>query len=149
MGEKRRFREACEGVAGEGARQGLRGEGGGAGGEKLDNKRKKEAKHKQGSFEGKGKEEAVEKRKRPLFEEGNETQKQQQEQGVGGGRASGEAGKKKRAKCPHNRQNSQCWQCEGSSTCEHRRILRLYKQCHGLGICQHNRQKSGCKQCGG
>ena len=43
-----------------------RAEGGGAGGEKLENKRKKEAKHKQGSFEGKGKEEAVEKRKRPL-----------------------------------------------------------------------------------
>jgi len=97
VGEKRRFRDACD-ARSEETGQGLRGEGGGAGGEKLDNKRKKEAEHKQGSFEGKGKEEAVEKRKRPLFEEGNEAQKQQHEQGVGGSRASGEAGKKKSAR---------------------------------------------------
>ncbi len=67
MGEKRRVRDECD-AGGEGTGQGLREEGGGAGGEKLENKRKKEAKHKQGSFEGKGKEEAVEKRKRPLSE---------------------------------------------------------------------------------
>jgi hypothetical protein len=67
-----------------------------------------------------GKEEAVEKRKRPSSEEGNEAQEQQHEEGVGGSRASGEAAKKKHAKCPHNRQKIQCWQCEGSSTCEHR-----------------------------
>ncbi len=36
-------------------------EGGGAGGEKLENKRGKAAKHKQGGFEGKGKEETVRK----------------------------------------------------------------------------------------
>ncbi len=133
VGEKRRFRDACD-AGGEGTGQGLRGEGGGAGGERLDNtERKKEATHKQGSFQGKGKEEAVEKRKRPLFEEGNEAQTQQHEEGVGGSRASSEGAKKKRAKCPHNRQQSQCWQCEGSSTCEHRRILRLCKQCNGLG----------------
>jgi hypothetical protein len=42
-------------VAGEAAGQGLRGEGGGAGGEELENKRKKEAKHKQGSFQPKAK----------------------------------------------------------------------------------------------
>ena len=52
------------------------------------------------SFEGKGKEEAVEKRKRPLSEEGNEAQKQQHE-GVSGSRASDEAVKKKRAQGPH------------------------------------------------
>jgi len=97
VGEKRRFRDACD-AGGEGTRQGLRGEGGGAGGEKLEIKRKEEAKHKQGSFEGTGKEEAVEKRKRPLSEEGNEPQKQQHEEGVGGRRASGKAAKKKRAK---------------------------------------------------
>ncbi len=62
--EKRRFRDAC-GAGGEGAGQRLCGEGGGAGVEKLENKRKKEAKHKQGSFQGKGKEETVEKRKGP------------------------------------------------------------------------------------
>jgi hypothetical protein len=48
----------------------------GRGARSLENKRKKEAKHKHGSFEGKGKEEAMEKRKRPLFEEDNEAQKQ-------------------------------------------------------------------------
>jgi hypothetical protein len=65
VGEKRRFRDACD-AGGEGTGQGLRGEGGGTGSEKFENKRKKEAKHKQGSFQGKGKEEAVEKRKRSL-----------------------------------------------------------------------------------
>ena len=74
VGEKRRFRDARD-AGGEGTAQGLRGEGGGAGGEKLGNKRTKEAKHKQGSFQGKGKEEAVEERKRPSSEEGNEAQK--------------------------------------------------------------------------
>ena len=54
VGEKRRFRDACD-AGGEGTGQGLRGEGGGAGSEKFENKRKKEAKHKQGSFQGKGK----------------------------------------------------------------------------------------------
>ena len=78
VGEKRRCRDACDAVAGEGTGQGLRGEGGGAGDEQLENKRKKESKHKQ-------KEEAVKKRKRPISEAGNEAQKQQQnEEGVGG-----------------------------------------------------------------
>jgi hypothetical protein len=86
VGEKRRCREACD-AGGEGAGQGLRGEGGGAGGEKLENKTKKEARHKQSSFEGKGKEEAVETRKRPLSEEDNEAQEQQHEEGVGSSRA--------------------------------------------------------------
>ncbi len=136
VGEKRRLRDACD-AGGEGTGQGLRGEGGEAGGEKLENKRKKEATHQQGSFHGKGKEEAVEKRKRPLSEEDSDAQEQHHEEGVGGSSASGEAEKAKRAKCPHNRQKSQCWQCEGSGTCEHRRILRLCKQCNGLGICEH------------
>ena len=105
VGEKRRFRDACD-ARGEGTGQGLRGEGGAAGGEKLENKRNKEAKHKQGSFQGKGKDEAVETRKRPWSEEANEAQEQQHEEGVGGSRASGEAAKAKRAKCPHNRQKA-------------------------------------------
>jgi hypothetical protein len=79
------------------------------------------AKHNQGSFEGKVKEETLEKRKRPLFEEGNKAQTQQHEEGMDSSRASGETAKKKRAKCPHNRQQNQ-------STCEHHRILRLCKQ---------------------
>ncbi len=70
-----RFRDPCD-AGGETAGHGLRGEGGAAGDEKLERKRKKEAKHKQHSFEGKGKEEAVEKRKLPSSEEDNEAQKQ-------------------------------------------------------------------------
>jgi hypothetical protein len=84
----------------------------------------------------------VEKRLRPSSEEGNEEQKQQHAEGVGSRRARGEAVKKKYVKCPYNRQRSQCWQYEGSSTCEHRSILRLCKQSYGLGICQHNRRNA-------
>ena len=40
VGEKRQFRDECD-AGGEGTGQGLRGVGGGAGGEKLENKRKK------------------------------------------------------------------------------------------------------------
>ncbi len=76
VSEKLCFGEACDAVAGEAAGQGLSGEGSGAGGEKLDNKRNKEAKHNQGSFEDSGKEEAVAKRKRPCSEEDNEAQKE-------------------------------------------------------------------------
>jgi hypothetical protein len=140
-------------AGGEGTGHGLRGVGGGEGGEMLANKRKQEAKNKQGSLEGNGKSEAAETRtrplSRPLSEEDNKAQKQQHAEGVRGSRASGEDAKSKCVKCPHNRQKSQCWQCEGSSTCEHRRILRLCKQCNGLGISEHNRRRSGCKQCGG
>ena len=75
MGEKRRFREACDTVEG----QQTHGEGGGAGDEKLEKKIKKEAKHKHDGFEGKENEEAVKKRKRPLTEESNEEEKQQHE----------------------------------------------------------------------
>jgi hypothetical protein len=56
VGEKRRFRDACD-----------------AGGEGIG----QEDKHKQSSFEGKDKEESVEKRKSPLSEKGNEVQRQQ------------------------------------------------------------------------
>jgi len=45
---------------------GLHGEGGGAGDEKLEKMRKKETKHKQGGFEGKGKQEAMEKGKHAM-----------------------------------------------------------------------------------
>jgi hypothetical protein len=93
VGEKRRFRDACD-AGGQGTGQRLRGEGGVASGEKLQNKSNKEAKRKQGSFQRKDKEEAVEKRKRPLSEEDNDAQEQQQEEGESG----------KRTKCPHNRQ---------------------------------------------
>jgi hypothetical protein len=64
VGEKRRFRDACDTGWGEAAEEGPRGEGGGAGGEKLSNKRKKEATHMRSGCEGNGKEEAVEKSSR-------------------------------------------------------------------------------------
>ncbi len=57
-GEKSRFREADDTVAGEEVGQGLRGEVDGAGGEKLEKNRKKEAQHKQSGLEGKGKEDS-------------------------------------------------------------------------------------------
>jgi hypothetical protein len=97
VGEKRRSREACN-AGDKGTGQGLRGEGGGgAGGEKIEKKRKKETtEHKQGSFQRKGKEEAVEMRKHPLSEEAKEAQEQQHEEGVDGSRSIGEAAKKKR-----------------------------------------------------
>jgi hypothetical protein len=61
--EKRRSRQACDtGGVEEGAAQGPRGEIGGAGGEKLENKRKKETKHTQGIFEGKTRPERVDRR---------------------------------------------------------------------------------------
>jgi hypothetical protein len=109
----------------------------------------KETKDKQGSFQGKGKEEAVEKRKRPLSEEAYEDQEQQHEEGVGCSRASGEAAKKKCAKCEHNRERSTCKQCGGASICEHNRRRSECKQCGGASICEHNRKRSKCKQCGG
>ena len=68
VGEKRRFRDACDTGWGEAVEEGPRGEGGGEGGEKLKDKRQKETKHKREEFQDKGKGEAVEKRKRPLSE---------------------------------------------------------------------------------
>ncbi len=47
VGEKRRVRDACDTGWGEAAEEGPRGEGGGAGGEKLKDKRQRETKHKQ------------------------------------------------------------------------------------------------------
>ena len=54
MGDKRRCRDASDTGGGEAEAQGLRGDGGRAGGEKLEKKSKKEANHKVG-LEGKGK----------------------------------------------------------------------------------------------
>ena len=68
VGEKRRFRDACDTGWGEAAQEGPRGEGSGAVGEKLKDKRQQETKHKQEGFQRKGKGEAVEKRKCPLSE---------------------------------------------------------------------------------
>jgi hypothetical protein len=102
----RKSRDAC--CWGRGSRTGAPRRGkwgvGGEGAEKLENKRKKVANLKQGSYKAKEKRETVKKRKRLLHEEGNEAQKQQHE-AVGGRRASGDSVKKKHEKYPHNCQS--------------------------------------------
>ena len=126
-------------------------------------KRTEEVKHKQGSFEDKGKEEAVEKRKRPLTEEGNEAQKQQHEE-VGGSRASGEPLGKKPAQPPkkamlamrgikhvrasQNLESVQAMQWTRHQRAQHNRRRSECKQCCGASICEHIRRRSQCKQCG-
>ena len=96
VGEKRRFPDTCDVEGGEAAGQGLRGQGGCAGDEKLEKKSRNDAKNKQGGFEGKRKE-AVEKiQKRPSSEDSNEAHKQDQGEEVVSSRAKGEAGKRKR-----------------------------------------------------
>jgi len=63
-----------------------------------------------GGLEGKGKENAVEKRKRPVSEADSKARKQKWGEEVGGEGAGGGAVKNKRAvaKCPHNRERSKC-----------------------------------------
>jgi hypothetical protein len=139
------------------AAQGPRGVGAGATGEKLENEGGKEAPHKQRDFKGKGKEGAVEQKKRPVSEEGNMARKQSGEgvggegEGVGGEGAGASPLKKKqkRTLCPHNRQRSRCVQCGGSSICEHNRMRSRCKLCGGSSICEHNRRRDLCKECGG
>ena len=63
--------------------QGPHGEGGGSGGEQLENKRKKGVRQKQDGFEGRGKEEAVEKRILLVSDASNMARMQQH--GKGGG----------------------------------------------------------------
>jgi hypothetical protein len=91
VGEKRRFRDACDTGWGEAVEEGPRSEGGAAGGEKLKDKRQKVTKHKQEGVQGKGKGEAVEKRKRPLSEGAGTARKAQRGEGKGVGGARGGA----------------------------------------------------------
>jgi hypothetical protein len=74
-----------------------------------------------GGLEGKGKVNAVEKRKRPVSEADSKARKQKRGEEVGGEGAGGGSVKNKRAiaKCPHNRERSKCKQCGGSGICEH------------------------------
>ena len=51
--------------------------------------------------------------------------------------------------CEHQRQQSQCKDCGGSSICEHQRRRSTCKECSGSGICPHQRQRSTCTHCGG
>ena len=102
-----------------------RGEGGGEGGEKVNDKRQKETRHKQEGLQVKGKGGAVEKRRCPLSEGTGTTGKAHRGEGVGGAGAGGGAVKKGGAKWPHNRQRSVC------------------KECGGVSIYEYNRQRSG------
>jgi hypothetical protein len=56
---------------------------------------------------------------------------------------------KEKYKCEHNRQRSQCKDCNGVSICEHSRIRSSCKDCKGGCICEHNRDRSKCKECKG
>jgi hypothetical protein len=85
VGEKRRFRDACGNGGCEAvSAQGPRGEGAGAGGEKLWNKRKKGTMHNLGGLECKGRGNSVEKRKCPVSEADSKARKQQRGEEVGG-----------------------------------------------------------------
>ena len=74
----------------------------------LKDKRQKETKQKQEGFQGKGKGEPVENRKRPLSEGAGTAGKVQRGEGVDGAGAAGGAVKKGRAKCPRHRIRSRC-----------------------------------------
>jgi hypothetical protein len=86
--------------------------------------RKEEAKHKQGGFEGKGKEEAVEKGKHAM--DWASAIKNSKQCGVS------------LSICEHSRRRSKCKHCSGSSICEHNRERSRCKQGGGSSICEHN-----------
>ena len=52
-------------------------------------------------------------------------------------------------KCVHDKQRSQCRDCNGSSICRHRRRKQQCKDCNGSSICKHQRQRHRCKDCNG
>ncbi len=111
VGEKHRFHDAHDTsvtVGGVVSAQEARGEGGGPGGEKLENKRKKEDKYKQSGSKGKEKEEALGNRKRPMSEAVGTARNQRQREGVVGEGAGGGAVKKESADCVHNRDRRSC-----------------------------------------
>jgi len=56
---------------------------------------------------------------------------------------------KRKAKCEHDRQKSQCRECGGSQICEHERQKSTCRECGGSQICEHGRQKTTCRECGG
>ena len=108
------------------------------------------AEHKQGGFNGKGKEEAVEKGTIPVPEASSLARQQKHGEGGSRGLGAGAGGGPVRKKCPHNRQRSRCKECGGSGICEHNRQRSVCKLCcGGSSICKHNRRRSVCKQCGG
>jgi hypothetical protein len=172
MGENHQFHDAHNTsvtVVGVVSAQETHGEGGGSGEEKLENKRKKEDKYKQGGSKGKEKGKSVGNRKRPMSESVGTVRNQRQREGMAGAGIGGGPVKKDSVDCPHNRDRRSCWQREGASIFEHNRILRQWNQyigpglsicehslirsvcklCKTASICEHNRERSWCKQCNG
>ena len=117
VSENRRFRDACDTGGGEGmSAQRAHGEASGAGGEQLENKRKKCATHKQGGLTGG---EAVKK--------GAQTARTTAKRTV-----ASTARQASVAQPPNTRM---CKQCVGLSICEHNCQRNTYKQCGGASIC--------------
>jgi hypothetical protein len=56
---------------------------------------------------------------------------------------------RKKNKCPHGRQKSQCKECSGASICPHGRQKAHCKECGGTSVCKHGRMKNQCKECSG
>ena len=51
--------------------------------------------------------------------------------------------------CEHQRQRSNCKNCNGSSISEHQRRRSRCKDYGGSSLCEHQRQWSRCKDCDG
>jgi hypothetical protein len=116
---------------------------GGARWQKRD-KTQTETKHKQEEFHGKGKEEDVEKRKRPLSEAAGSAGKVQRGKGMVREGEGGGVVIKGDEKCPHNRQRSLCKECGGVGIYEHNHIRRTCKIC--CGVVEHLRAQPYKKQ---
>lgn len=56
---------------------------------------------------------------------------------------------KKKSRCEHGKQRSQCVDCGGIAICDHGKVHCKCKECGGASICRHGRQRPTCKECGG
>ena len=56
--------------------------------------------------------------------------------------------KKKKKKCPHEKSEYHCKECNGKGICKHKKFEYYCKECNGKGICKHEKQKYRCKKCG-
>ena len=56
---------------------------------------------------------------------------------------------RKKNKCEHGKEKSQCKPCGGSQICEHGKNKSYCKPCGGSAFCEHGKEKATCKPCGG
>ena len=49
--------------------------------------------------------------------------------------------------CEHERQCSQCKDCDGVSVCGHGRRRSSCKDCGGVSVCVHGRRRNRCRDC--